>query len=61
VGGVREPRPEPQVPAVYREICGSRYDVVAEYDNARRGVPAEEVRPLGIPEALLSDWAARLA
>jgi hypothetical protein len=48
------------VPPVYREICESRYDVPAEYDNARRGVPAEQVRPLGIPEAVLLDWAARL-
>lgn len=60
IGRFTEPWPEPVVPAVYREICGSRYDVQAEYDNARHGVPADEVRPLGIPEAVLRDWAARL-
>lgn len=57
---IEEPWPEPAVPAVYRDICGSAHEIPAEYDNARRGVAPEQVRPLKIPEAVLRDWAARL-
>jgi hypothetical protein len=57
---VREPWPEPVVPAVYREICGSRYDIVADYHNARHGVPRDEVRPLTVPVAVLERWVAQL-
>lgn len=48
------------MPSIYREICAARYDVPAEYNNARKGAVREDVRPLTIPESLLRDWAVRL-
>jgi hypothetical protein len=57
---VKEPWPEPLVPAIYREICEAPYDIAVEYHNARHGVPRDEVRPLTIPPALLARWIAEL-
>jgi hypothetical protein len=57
---VREPWPEPVVPALYRDICAAPYDIPAEFQRARHGVPREEVWPLTIPPALLERWAAQL-
>jgi hypothetical protein len=50
--------PEPEVPAVLREILRSA--IVPEYQRARHGVPREEVRPLGISPSLLDAWVAQL-
>jgi hypothetical protein len=50
--------PEPAVPGVLCEIL--RSEIVPEYQQARHGVPREEVRPLGIPLPTLEAWAARL-
>jgi hypothetical protein len=60
-GVVLGPRPEPVVPDVVREICASRYDIPREYHNARHGRPQDEVKPLGIPAAVIERWASQLA
>ncbi len=57
---VHEPWPEPIVPPLLREIGEAPYDVAAEYHRARRGVAAELVLPLTLPETLLERWACRL-
>jgi len=49
------------VPAVHREICGSRYNIPQEYQNARLGRRREEVKPLAIPLAVMERWAIQLA
>jgi hypothetical protein len=52
-------RPEPVVPAVYREVCAA--PVVLEFHAARHGVPTpEEVRPLGVTPAEMERWASQL-
>ncbi len=45
---------------VYREILNAGYDIAAEFQRARHGVPEQEVKPLGIPIETLNDWVARL-
>jgi hypothetical protein len=57
---VKEPWPEPVVPAVYREICEGAHDVVSEFQRARHGVPRDEVCPLLIPLTVLQRWVAQL-
>jgi hypothetical protein len=54
------PRPEPVMLEVYREILNAGYDIAAEFQRARHGVPEQEVKPLGIPIETLNDWVARL-
>jgi hypothetical protein len=50
---------EPEVPAIYREVCAS--PIVAEFQAARHGVATpEDVRPLSIPAARVNLWVQRL-
>jgi hypothetical protein len=48
-------RPEPIVPAVYREVCAS--PIVAEFQAARHGVPTPDaVLPLRIAVEQVNQW-----
>ncbi len=54
------PLPEPVVPAVYREICQGKDDIVVEYHNARHGKPRDEVKQVTLSLEQIQDWIARL-
>ena len=52
-------RPEPVVPAVYREVCAS--PIVVEFEAARRGAATpDEVRPLGVSDIQIDRWVRLL-
>jgi hypothetical protein len=50
------PQPEPAVPAIYREICGSSISIAEEFQKARHGRAKEEVTPLRIPAEVIKQW-----
>jgi hypothetical protein len=55
------PRPEPEVPAVYRQIVNAGQVILHEYHNARHAVArAELVKPLRFPLTTLQRWDALL-
>jgi hypothetical protein len=53
------PKPEPVVPAVYREIAAA--PIPELFHQARHGRPREEVKPPRPPLALVEKWLGQIA
>jgi hypothetical protein len=53
-------RPEPVVPAVYREICESPISITQEFDRVRHGRPRDQVVALRISVEVIDRWCNEL-